>query len=444
MLSKHTIIKGTFILTLTGFITRFIGFFYRIFLSQTFGEESVGLYQLVFPIYALGFSLTAAGIETSLSRSVAKHTSLGKHTQAKETLYVAMSISVLLSCIAMWVLQNNASAIASGFLNEARCTPLLVILSYAFPFAAVHSCICGYYLGLKQTAVPAVSQLIEQLVRVLSVYVLYILFMEKSIQVSIIIAVIGLIAGEIISSLFCIQAIAGKKHRSIPLHLTISKYAASAREILSLSIPLTGNRVLLNLLQSIESVSIPLRLQLYGLSTGNSLSIYGVLTGMALPFILFPSAITNALATMLLPTVAQMQALEDKKRLSVIIKKVSICCFLLGCGCCIVLLLFGDWMGNFLFHSSSAGKFIITLAWICPFLYTNNTLISIINGLGKTTVSFLYNSLSLFIRIGSVFFLIPVLGIRGYLWGMLASQLFLFFLCILYLMHYIKPQTKGR
>ena len=68
MSRKRAIIKGTFILTLTGFATRFMGFFYRIFLSHTFGEEGVGLYQLVFPIYALCFSLTSAGIELALSR----------------------------------------------------------------------------------------------------------------------------------------------------------------------------------------------------------------------------------------------------------------------------------------------------------------------------------------------------------------------------------------
>ena len=72
MSRKRTILKGTFILTLTGFTTRFMGFFYRIFLSHTFGEEGVGLYQLIFPIYALGFSLTCAGVELALSRSVAR------------------------------------------------------------------------------------------------------------------------------------------------------------------------------------------------------------------------------------------------------------------------------------------------------------------------------------------------------------------------------------
>ena len=53
MSRKQVLIKGTIILTLTGFATRFMGFFYRIFLSHTFGEEGVGIYQLIFPIYAL-------------------------------------------------------------------------------------------------------------------------------------------------------------------------------------------------------------------------------------------------------------------------------------------------------------------------------------------------------------------------------------------------------
>ena len=80
-------------------------------------------------------------------------------------------------------------------------------------------------------------------------------------------------------------------------------------------------------------------------------------------------------------------------------------------------------MGNVLFGSASAGKFIITLAWICPFLYTNSALLSVINGLGKTTSTFLINSFGLVIRIASVFIAIPLFGIQGYLWGMLLSQL---------------------
>ena len=58
MSGKRALIRGTAILTITSFVTRFMGFFYRIFLGHTFGEENVGLYQLVFPVYALGISFS--------------------------------------------------------------------------------------------------------------------------------------------------------------------------------------------------------------------------------------------------------------------------------------------------------------------------------------------------------------------------------------------------
>ncbi|MCI9488424.1 polysaccharide biosynthesis protein [Lachnospiraceae bacterium 48-42] len=438
MSRKKTIIKGTFILTATGFATRFMGFFYRIFLSHTFGEEGVGLYQLIFPVYALCFSFTAAGIETALSRCVARRLTCGQKKEARELLYTSLICTVFLSCIITILLQYYAAFIAESFLKDGRCTEFLVLLSYAFPFAAVHSCIAGYYLGGKETRVPAVSQLLEQTVRILSVYLIYRIALIQGNRPGVIIAVAGLITGEIASSLYCLSRIRRGSLLSPLPKLKMSAFLLHAKELLFLSCPLTANRVLLNILQSVESVSIPVRLMMYGMVRGDALAIYGVLTGMALPCILFPSAITNSVSTMLLPTVAEVQALNDKREMSSIIQKAVYCCIFLGSACCVFLLAFGGWIGTFLFHSTLAGKYITAMSWLCPFLYTNNTLISIINGIGKTALSFLINSVSLGIRIASVFLFIPVYGIFGYLWGLLASQIFIFLFCLGYVYRYVR------
>lgn len=437
MSRKRAIIRGTFILTLTGFATRFMGFFYRIFLSHTFGEEGVGLYQLVFPIYALCFSLTSAGIELALSRCIAARMTKGKHKEARELLYTSLFLTVTASFFVTLILQKYAVPISAAFLQEPRCADLLIILSYAFPFASVHSCICGYYFGLKQTGVPAISQFVEQTARILSVYLLYLYGIKHGIRFGVSIAVAGMIAGEIFSSVFCLRTLLGRKILAGLSRFHFRGCTKHGRELLALSVPLTASRVLLNLLQSIEAVSIPVRLQSYGMSLSESLSTYGVLTGMALPCILFPSAITNSVSTMLLPTVAEIQALNHRQELSALIRKVSYSCIFLGSICCVSLLSFGKWIGCVLFHSSMAGDYIITLAWMCPFLYTNNTLISMINGIGKTTLSFCINSASLGIRIVSVLFFIPVLGIKGYLWGLLASQVCIFLFCLAYLKYYL-------
>ena len=300
--------------------------------------------------------------------------------------------------------RQNADTIALTFLRDSRCSSLLFLLSYTFPFASIHSCICGYSLGLKQTKIPAVSQLLEQAFRILSVIVICMYCSGQGQNISIAFAVAGLSFGEIAASFYSLHSIRqswkpiSEKSRSV--FLPPAAFRRHLQRLLEHALPLTASRVFLNILQSVEAVSIPVCLQYYGMPAAQSLQTYGVLTGMALPCILFPSAVTNAVSSMLLPTVA------------------------------------GKWIGIFLFKSPLAGNFILTLAWICPFLYTNTVLLSMINGLGKTTCSFLFNLFSLCIRITGVFLFIPAAGISGYLNGLLISQIFLFLCCILRLSVY--------
>ena len=76
MLLKNKLVKGTFILTFSGLLSRFIGFFYRVFLSRAIGAEGLGLYQIVFPLYMLAYSITVSGIQTSISRLVSARSAL--------------------------------------------------------------------------------------------------------------------------------------------------------------------------------------------------------------------------------------------------------------------------------------------------------------------------------------------------------------------------------
>ena len=420
MSRAKTFIKGAFVLTVTGILTRIMGFFYRIFLSRTFHAEGVGLYQLIFPVYALCFSLTCAGIETALSRMTASYAALHRRTEAIRLLKAALSLTVTLAFLAMVSLQRFSGEIALRLLKEPRAGALLNAMAFAFPFAAVHSCICGFHLGLKATKVPAVSQFIEQIVRITSVWFLYQASLRRAAPAGVVIAVFGLVFGELCSASYSILTLRNE------LALFTGKcmeHLSAALELFRFSVPLTSSRVLLNLLQSVEAISIPARLQIYGLTRAQSLSVYGILTGMALPCILFPSAITNSVSTMMLPAVAEIQASDNRRELRKLIGRVVSACLLLGFSCQLFFFLSADFIGESVFHSPDAGRFILTLSFICPFLYTNTSLISILNGLGKTTATFLISTCGLVVRILSIYLLIPAYGIPGYLWGLLASQL---------------------
>ena len=67
---KDQLLKGTMILTIAGFATRVIGFCYRIFLAGELGEVNLGIYQLIFPVYSICFTIYAAGIQTAVSQLI--------------------------------------------------------------------------------------------------------------------------------------------------------------------------------------------------------------------------------------------------------------------------------------------------------------------------------------------------------------------------------------
>lgn len=149
-----------------------------------------------------------------------------------------------------------------------------------------------------------------------------------------------------------------------------------------------------------------------------------------MPLILFPNALTGSISVMLLPYVAQAQAEENRRQVSASIKKCVSFGLLLGFACTLFFFLFGKFLGTLLFQSEMAGSFIKSMSFICPFLYLATILSSVMHGLGKAGMTFVYNTICLLIRLFFVFFLIPVYGIHGYLWGLLVSELLL---CALYL-----------
>lgn len=233
----------------------------------------------------------------------------GQKKEARQLLYTGLLITLFVSCCFTIFLQKFAPFLAGSVLGDRRCEPLLVLLSYVFPFSAIHSCITGYCLGLKDTKIPSSSQLLEQTVRIFSVLVICQFLNHTEGSSGIWIAVLGLIFGEIASALYSLKCVRNKPglHFLIPSSLSLQQMFFDAKELIKLSLPLTSNRILLNILQSIEAVSIPASLLIYGLSTSDALSTYGVLTGMALPCILFPSALTNSASTMLLPAITEAQ-----------------------------------------------------------------------------------------------------------------------------------------
>lgn len=438
-MSKNKVIKGTCILTCAGLITKIIGFYYRIFLSKTIGAEGMGLYQMIFPIYGLCFALSVSGIQTAISKYVAAENAKSNSKGMIDTLKSGMLISLIMSFLTAIILYHTSGFIASDVLGDIRCQRLLQLASFSVPLGALHSCINSYYIGRQKTFIPGFTQLIEQIIRVFSVYIITTVLISSNAfdsNNSLLpeLAVIGLILGEAASSIISLLAISIEKDFRFFKKIESSKQLRS--NIINMAYPLTLNRVLLSLITSLEAILIPLFLQKYGLSGSNAIATYGILTGMAMPFIFFPSTLTNAISSLLLPSISEAQASKKAKTISFISEKTIKYSLSIGIFCTGFFVTFGDELGVYLFDNYVAGAYISILGWLCPFLYLCSTLASILNGLGYTKITFRNNMLSTIVRLLFVILIIPHLGIKGYLYGLLVSEILCAILHILSLIKY--------
>ena len=434
-MSKKHFLKGTMILTCSGLLSRLAGFFYRIFLSHTIGAQGVGIYQLSLPLSTLLLSITVFGMQAVISRVCASLTALKKEKQAKDSFLLGAGICMFFSILLSFVLYKHAVFFAARILKEPNTLPLIRLMAFSFPLSALHNCINSYYYSMKQTLIPSCILLFEQAVRIGSSYLVYLLLSEKK-PVTPLLAGIGALCGEVAACLASLLVIGIHFQKASYKIRFIQHPLSSVCQLVKESIPHTLNKLLLTLLNSIEVVLIPGQLLVYGLSHADALKIYGVFTGMALPLILFPSTLTTSASVMLMPSVAQLQALGGQKRISYIISRSCISCFSLGSICSLFFLLFGHWAGALLFNSTTAGNYITSLALICPFLYMNIAMASILNGLGKASRCLLHNICGACLRIFFVLFAIPSMGIRGYFYGMLSGELLLSLMHLTVLIRY--------
>lgn len=430
---KYALLTGTILLTSAGLITRVLGFFYRIFLSRTIGAEGLGIFNMVHPVFGICFGLCAGSIQTAISRSVAANVKKGRSI-FRTGLVISVAVSFLL---AYGILQMK-DFLAVNVLLEPRCAPLLTFIAVSVPCSAVHACINGYYYGMQRPLIPAFAQVMEQTVRIGAVLLIADIMVQSGMNITVQLAAMGHLLGEIISALYTVAA-----YRFFPPKTTQNQAPSSrafletAPVLMSLALPLMGNRLILNLLASAEAILIPSRLKLSGLPDSSAIAVYGVLTGMALPFILFPSTVFNSLAVLLLPTVAKAQSEGNERKIGTAISVCLRYCLYVGILCIGIFTLFGNDLGISVFKDKNAGAYMTILAWLCPFLYLVTTMGSILNGLGRTSVTFVQNIIALVIRLGFVLFLVPRFGIVAYLVGMLGSEVLLALMHVLTLRKWV-------
>lgn len=440
-MSKKTIIKGTLILTITGIATKLLGFYNRIFLTRLIGVKELGVYQLIFPVYVLAISFCCQGIATSLTKQVSYYTGKKEKANSKSVFKLALLLSFSLSILAFFTMNLFSDYISTYLLKNRDCSPLLKIISLSIPFVAVKTCINSYLVGMDKPEYHGLSHFTEQIIRIGTAYLLSILWVGNIIGAKL--AVVAVISGEIFASILSIILYFryNKKYDTKSKKIQASNIQIR-RKFLSDALPITSTGLMLTMFSSLEAIILPSMLFKFYNNNDMALEMYGIVTGIVIPFLLLPSTVTTSLSTMLLPAVSYAHAQKNSKTITKTISYSVMFCFTLGVATCIVYTFFGKWACIFAFKSETAGELLTKMCIICPFIYMAGNMSAILNGLDKAFLNLMFNIINICIRIGFTVTLVPKYGIYAYVIGMMASYITLNILMIIAIKHN-KPENQG-
>ncbi|MFR9000749.1 MAG: oligosaccharide flippase family protein [Anaerobutyricum soehngenii] len=202
---KKTIFTGTLILTLSGFLARILGFYNRIFLSNLIGAKELGIYQLIFPVYMLCFSLCCHGFETGISNFTSRFFAKGQKRNAHRLVKLGCLLSFFLSIILMFFLFEGADYLSTFILKRSFCCSFFKNRS-SLSALCVHKSLSPWLLHRFEIALvyPAVSQIVEQITRVGSIYFLSVTIFILGADARI--AAWGMVLGEGVSTFYTILA----------------------------------------------------------------------------------------------------------------------------------------------------------------------------------------------------------------------------------------------
>ncbi|MDE6617748.1 MAG: polysaccharide biosynthesis protein [Clostridiales bacterium] len=306
-------------LAVMGMIAKLIGALYRVPLTNIVGAEGMGLYQMVFPLYTVLLAFCGSGMSGAVSRVVAKYTALGNDGAAKRTIKIAIVPLLVTSVVCtagMAVLRNVISGVQgnteAGLAYLALCPSLL--------FASGINVLRGYFQGKCQTLPSGISQLIEQIIKLVMGLYLSKMLMPYGVRYAVAGALVGVSASELTALLYlCIRyGVSGKRRvqlsRVPALATEISEELSVAppvadktilKELFSFALSVTLGALVLPITQMIDSVLVINLLMHGGAGRESATAMFGLFVGPVGTLINMPTVVVLSVAIAFLPTITR-------------------------------------------------------------------------------------------------------------------------------------------
>lgn len=425
MSKNNSFIKGAAILGIAGGIVKILGAIYRLPLANIIGSEGMGYYQTAYPLYTLLLTISTAGFPVAIAKLVSEKRAIEDYNAAHRVFKVAL-IGLFLGGILTSSFVFFFSKDIVSRLGNPNAYYSLIALVPALLFVPIMAAFRGFFQGHQSMAPTAISQIIEQLFRVIAGLSLTYYLLDRGTAIAAGGASFGGSVGAVCGSLtmFFIYMYRRRQIKDeMKTSIITEEYRVKQiiKDLLIIAIPITIGSAIMPMMDSIDVAIVLNRLQSIGYTKAEANELYGNLKGMAQTLINLPQVFSMAIAMSLVPAIASANAKRDKIEIEKNISSGIRMTLLIGLPAGIGLYVLADPIIALLYYNNpaetilSVGSLLKTLSMGVVFLTLVQALSSILQGLGKPMIP----AINLFIGAGAKVVLsyvltgIPSINISG-------------------------------
>ena len=427
MILRKKLIYNTALLTGSSLLMNCIGMAFQIWLVGRIGTTGIGLYQLVCAVTSLCATVAISGIRFACTRLVSEELGLENSAGIRGAMRRCTAYGLFFGLASAAILWLLAEPIGFLWVGDARTVLSLQISAFSMPCIALCSAFSGYFTAVGRVWKPTLVHLAEQLAGI----ALVALFLEMSPE------------GDIEKS--CAAVTAGRLSADVlSLLLMAVVYAADRRSyysgdegglrltgrMLKIALPLAVSAYARSALSTLQHLLVPRGLKAAGYSSDGALSGYGVIQGMVLPAILFPSCIMAAIAELIIPELTEAQVRQDEEGIKQTVASLFRMSLLFSSAVALFLFLFADMLGYVIYNSGEAGYYIRLLSPLVPIMYTDMTVDGCLKGLGQQVWSMGINILDALTGLLLVWWLLPRYALSAYIGIIYFGEVFNFILSV--------------
>jgi O-antigen/teichoic acid export membrane protein len=414
-------VKGVAVLGAAAVISKLLGTLQKIPLQNIAGDEAYGIYTAVYPFYILILFLATAGFPIAVSTFVAECLIKGNIVAARQVLKVAIIILTISGMIGFILLFFGASIIA-GWIGNAETKPAIQSVSFALLFVPIMAALRGYFQGSRDMVPTAVSQVVEQLIRVGTMIVVLILLTSWTISASWIAAgatfgaVTGAVAGLLVMLMYWrrherSQELGWTSAHAASVHAK-ERFSKLARRMLLFAIPVCLGAVAVPLMSIVDTFTLPRLLHEPGMSDLDVMTRFGIYA-RGLPLVQMVAMLVSAISVALVPAIAEARSLNDwhsvRQRAELSIRLT----WLVGIASSVGLAMTALPVNIMLYENTKGTMAIAIVAFTAMFSTVNITTTSVLQGVGSVTIPAITLTIAAMVKILLNLLLVPLWGIHG-------------------------------